>query len=180
MLARPKADSVPPSGYTDQEDTEFAQRWIGAWSSRNLERLLSLFDSDGSYANSYLSEFAQGPGELRDLFGRIFHGSDLRVIPKRVGRENGNLVVAWERLGTRIFGVRLLQEADQAYALQFDGTSVLSIQHGRVLACQDHWGGLARALERIVNEASRQGPLGRVILTPTEVIVNGVRIPRNI
>jgi hypothetical protein len=56
-----------------EEAVTLARRWIDAWQSNRLTRLLSLFDDDGSYVNTILKISACGKRELGGPFGRMLH-----------------------------------------------------------------------------------------------------------
>jgi hypothetical protein len=52
-----------------EEAVTLARRWINAWQSNRLTRLLSLFEDDGSYVNTILKMSACGKRELGGPFG---------------------------------------------------------------------------------------------------------------
>ena len=65
-----------------EQAVTLARRWIDAWQSNRLTRLLSLFDDDGSYVNTILKISARGKRELGGPFGRMLH------VPAQRGRDD--------------------------------------------------------------------------------------------
>jgi hypothetical protein len=160
-------------------ESEFAGRWAIAWSSRNLEQLLSLYLDNGSYINPYLRLSANGRRELRQLFANMLHGSNFLIESARAYRENGRLIIRWTRTGTLTDRLKALSKNR---LISFGGQSMTAIVGGRVWACEDDWSDLGRALEGVLlggnqNRALQERP-GEISSTKTDVYIGGLRIPR--
>jgi SnoaL-like domain len=147
-----------------EQAVTFAHRWIDAWQSRRLTRLLSLFDDDGSYINTILNIAAYGKRELGRPFGRMLHDRTSLIEVTEAVFDAGRTAIHWKRTSTLVDGVR----ASLPSSIVFEGTTVFDIADDLVLTCYDDWSGLTQALQHM--------PFGKESPTPRDapVIVMGV------
>jgi SnoaL-like domain len=115
-------------------ETTFARDWSAAWSSRNVERLLSLFCDDGIFSDAGFEVCASGKPQLRKLFGAIFHSSDMPLSVEQIKLSPDCMVLKWMRRGTRLHGVAFSRDR-----YDFPGASRIELSGGHVAICEDTW-----------------------------------------
>jgi len=107
----------------------FAQRWAVAWSCRDLERLVSLFCSDGQYSDALFKVHASGHAGLRRVFAALFHGYRISLAVEEVALSEG-LVLRWVR------SITSLQDLSKSL-FKFRGQSKIELRADRVRKCED-------------------------------------------
>jgi hypothetical protein len=118
----------------DIPEVTFARDWCAAWSSRNVERLLSLFGDDGIFSDAGFEVGASGKPQLRKLFAGIFHSSDMPLSVEQIKLSPDSIVLKWMRRGTRLHGVAFSRDR-----YDLPGLSRIEFSGGRVAICEDTW-----------------------------------------
>jgi SnoaL-like domain len=132
-IAEMETKILPIEQFSDIPQVMFARIWSAAWSSRDLELLLSLFGENGLYEDKRFDRQASGRAALRELFATAFHASDMSLIVKGIGLSPDSTVFDWIRTGTRLMGVELPRR------YEFWGQSVVRFTSNRVLSCEETW-----------------------------------------
>jgi len=158
--------ALPGAGSTG----DFAYRWIEAWRTKRLAKVLSLFHENALYRAR--GEEARGEYQIRKLLGRVLHDfGDIAI--HRTEFDDGKLIMHWQRSSP---GRNSLSHRSSV----FDGTSKVEIVGDLATSCEEDWTGYSKILRRLLFDQPRSpdSGAGTIVEYADEVIIGGIALKK--
>lgn len=117
--------------------------WAEAWSTHNVERLVSLFTEDCLYEDIALGAVSRGHAELREFAEQTFAALPdfkLQVTSRFVCGNRG--AIEWVMSGTQAFAVPGFPAEGKSFS-SLRATTILEFRDGKIHRNTDYWDGAA-------------------------------------
>src|SRR5437588_12491905 len=115
-------------------ESTIVSRWIAAWNSHDVEKLIPLFTPDLTYEDVAFAQTSHGPAELRKFIAAEFDSSpDLHVELVNSYIQGGHGVLQWIFSGTD----KTMFKTGKKFSVR--GVSVLELKNGKISHNQDYY-----------------------------------------
>jgi hypothetical protein len=157
----------------------FADLWLGAWQSKKLGRLLSLFHDDATYINATLRTEVHEKLELGSLFGRMLHNGGA-ITKVGVGWAGGKTIVRWKRSGANVRSDDCGRLLPSRQSIAFEGTSIFDVVDDLVVTCHEDWSEYPKAIQQTLFDQSNppRQDLPGIVFKDGKVWIGGIPLER--
>jgi len=112
--------------------------WIAAWSSYDVEKLLSLYTDDCVYEDVAMGKVNHGKEELRDFYSGTFAAfPDFKVESKSFFVSGDWVGSEWVMSGTHKGDLPGMPATGKSFSVR--GASVLELKGGKIKRSSDYW-----------------------------------------
>jgi steroid delta-isomerase-like uncharacterized protein len=125
----------------------FVKEYAAAWSTQNVEVILSFFTEDCVYEDVALGAVNTGKQELEAFLRATFAAiSDLRIEPKTAFFAGGQAANEWVMSGTQTGPFPGIPATNKRFSVR--GASIMEMQQGKIRRNTDYWS-LAALLQQV-------------------------------
>lgn len=125
----------------------FVQAYAAAWSTQNVERILSFFTEDCVYEDVALDAVNTGKQELEAFLRATFAAiPDFRIEPKAAFAAGTQVANEWVMSGTQTGPFPGIPATNKWFSVR--GASIMEVEQGRIRRNTDYWN-LATLLQQV-------------------------------
>ena len=129
----------------DLED--LVREYAAAWSSQNVDKILSFFTEDCVYEDVALDAVNTGRQELEAFLRATFAAiPDFHIEPKAAFSVGDRAVNEWVMSGTQTGPFPGIPATNKSFSVR--GASIMEMEHGRIRRNTDYWS-LATLLQQV-------------------------------
>ena len=122
----------------DVEMKQWAKDLLAAWSSHEVERVLSFYDDDGVFEDFALGRVMRGKEEIRAFIKESFSGfPDFRMEMKSFLSSHDHVCIEWMAGGTHNGNLPGMPATGKSFSVP--GVSVIELAQGKAKREADYW-----------------------------------------